>query len=213
MIRNKGIEGKMPVKKRIAVFISGRGSNFKSILDKVNEGYINGEIVVLISDNPDAKGLGYAVENNIPYKIFEFVKGIKRDIYFENIIEFLEDKDIDLILLAGFMRVLSQNIIRRYKNRIINIHPALLPSFPGTNAQKQAIEYGVKISGCTVHFVDEGVDTGPIIMQAAVKVFDNDTEESLAARILEQEHRIYPESVKLFCEDRLKVVGRKVLIV
>ncbi len=202
----------MPEKKRIAVFISGRGSNFKSILDHVQKGDINGEIVVVISDNPQAKGLDYARENNIHFRVFEFNRGVNRDKYFEEIVNYLEGFGVDLILLAGFMRVLSSNIIRRYKNRIINIHPALLPSFPGTHAQRQALEYGVKVSGCTVHFVDEGVDTGPIIIQEAVEVLDTDTEETLAARILEKEHIAYPRAVKLFCDNKLKIDGRRVFI-
>ena len=200
------------MKKKIAVFISGRGSNFKAILDAVIRGDINGQIEVVISDNPDAGGLLYARESGIKTAIFEFNKNIPRDSYFNNIIDFLEPYKIDLILLAGFMRVLSKNIINKYRNKIINIHPALLPSFPGTHAQRQALEYGVKVSGCTVHFVDEGVDTGPIIMQAAVEVKDDDTEESLSARILKHEHRIYPESVKLFCDDKLEIRGRRVII-
>ncbi len=202
----------MPEKKRIAVFISGRGSNFKSILDHVQKGDINGKIVVVISDNPQAKGLDYARENNIHFRVFEFNRGVNRDKYFEEIVNYLEGFGVDLILLAGFMRVLSSNIIRRYKNRIINIHPALLPSFPGTHAQRQALEYGVKVSGCTVHFVDEGVDTGPIIIQEAVEVLDTDTEETLAARILEKEHIAYPRAVKLFCDNKLKIDGRRVFI-
>jgi len=200
-------------KKRIAVFISGRGSNFKAISEHIKNGDINAEIVVVISDNPEAKGLAYARENRYPTQVFEFKKGTDRVKYFESIMDFLEDRDIDLIVLAGFMRVLSENIINRYKHRIINIHPALLPSFPGTHAQRQALEYGVKISGCTVHFVDNGVDTGPIIKQAAVEVKDDDTENTLADRILEKEHIIFPESIKLFCEDKLKIEGRRVKII
>ncbi len=199
-------------KKRIGVFISGRGSNFRAINEEIKKGGINGEIVVVISDNPDAKGLLYARQEGIPTHVFIKEKAEKRDDYFSRIMVKLEEYNLDLILLAGFMRVLSKNIINEYRNRIINIHPALLPSFPGVHAQKQALEYGVKISGCTVHFVDEGVDTGPIIIQRAVPVYDDDTEESLADRILEQEHKAFPEAVRLFCEDRLTVHGRRVYI-
>ena len=198
-------------KKRLAIFISGRGSNFKAISEGIKGGDINGEIAVVISDNPDAKGLEYAKENGYPTKIYEYIHGVDRNEYFEKIIEFLNNKNIDLIILAGFMRILSKNIIDKYENKIMNIHPALLPSFPGTHAQRQALEYGVKISGCTVHFVDSGVDSGPIIMQASVKVRDDDTEDSLSDRILEKEHIIFPEAVKLFCEDKLKIKGRKVI--
>jgi len=200
------------MKKHIAIFISGRGSNFKAILDNVKEGKINGEIVVVISDNPGAEGLNYAKESDIKTQVFQKDKKESRSSYFDVIIDYLKNWDIDLIVLAGFMKVLGKNIITKYKQRIINIHPALLPSFPGVNAQKQAVDYGVKYSGCTVHFVDEGVDAGPIILQEAVKVLDSDTEATLASRILEKEHIIFPEAVKLFCEDRLLIKGRKVFI-
>ncbi|MGQ9615913.1 MAG: phosphoribosylglycinamide formyltransferase [Spirochaetota bacterium] len=199
-------------KKRIVVFISGRGSNFMAIHREIIKGNINGEIVAVISDNPDAGGLSYAREKGIPCAIFEKKKEEKRSQYFERVMSYLDELKVDLILLAGFMRVLSENIVKRYRNRIMNIHPALLPSFPGENAQKQAFEYGVKISGCTVHFVDEGVDTGPIIFQEAVPVLDGDDADSLTARILEREHIIYPKAVKYFCEERLFVNGRHVFV-
>lgn len=199
-------------KKRIVVFISGRGSNFMAIHREIEKGNINGEILAVISDNPDAGGLSYAREKSIPCAIFEKKKEEKRSQYFERVMSYLDELKVDLILLAGFMRVLSENIVKRYRNRIMNIHPALLPSFPGESAQRQAFEYGVKISGCTVHFVDEGVDTGPIIFQEAVPVLDGDDADSLAARILEREHIIYPKAVKYFCEDRLFVNGRHVFV-
>lgn len=199
-------------KKRIAVFISGRGSNFKAILNEINKGTINGSIEHVISDNPDAKGLLFARENDIECAVFEKSKDESRSDYFDNIISALKAHDIDLILLAGFMKVLSGNIVRAYRNRILNIHPALLPSFPGEQSQKQALEYGVKFSGCTVHIVDEGVDTGPIVLQEAVPVLDDDTEGILSDRILEKEHTIYPRAVKLFCDDRLSITGRRVFI-
>ncbi len=200
------------MKKQIAVFISGRGSNFRSILTEVQTGRINGEIATVISDNSRAGGLQYAEENGIEYKIFEWDRKESRQSYFRRIVEYLEPKSIDLIILAGFMLILSHNIIHSYKNRIMNIHPALLPAFPGENAQEKAFNHGVKISGCTVHFIDEGVDTGPIILQKAVPVLDDDNAGTLAVRILEQEHKIFPEAVKLFCEDRLLPVGRRVYI-
>ncbi|UCB45643.1 MAG: phosphoribosylglycinamide formyltransferase [Spirochaetota bacterium] len=197
-------------RKRIAVFISGRGSNFKAILDEVKRGVINGEIVTVISDNVDAEGLQFAVESGIEYKVFLKQPDDSRQSYFERIISYLQECNTDLICLAGFMKILSKNIVDRYRNRILNIHPALLPSFPGENAQAQAVEHGVKFSGCTVHFIDEGVDSGPIVIQEVVPVLDDDTEHTLASRILEKEHRAYPLAVKLFCEDRLLVKGRKV---
>jgi phosphoribosylglycinamide formyltransferase-1 len=192
------------------MFISGRGSNFKAILEEVKRGTINGEIVAVISDNADAKGLQYAEESGIESKVFAKQGEDSRQSYFERIIAFLEERNIDLICLAGFMKVLSKNIVDRYRNRILNIHPALLPSFPGENAQARAVEHGVKFSGCTVHFIDEGVDSGPIVIQEVVPVLNNDNEQTLAARILEKEHQVYPLAVRLFCEDRLSVKGKKV---
>ncbi len=200
------------MKKRIAVFISGRGSNFRAIHEEIEKGSINGEIVALISDNPDAQGLRYGREKGIEDRVFQWTRGVPRDRFFQGIMDYLDQRGIDLIVLAGFMLVISKNIIERYRNRIVNIHPALLPSFPGEEAQRKAFEYGVKYSGCTVHFVDEGVDTGPIIQQRVVPVFDDDNAEILAARILEQEHQLFPEVVRLFCEDKLEIVGRRVLI-
>lgn len=199
-------------KKSIAVFISGRGSNFRAIYEEIERGNINGEIVALISDNPDAQGLRYGKEKGIEGRVFQWTRGEPRDRFFQGIMDYLDQRGVDLIVLAGFMLVLSKNIIERYRNRIVNIHPALLPSFPGEEAQRQAFEYGVKYSGCTVHFVDEGVDTGPIIQQRVVPVRDDDNTETLAARILVQEHQLFPEVVRLFCEDKLEIVGRRVLV-
>jgi phosphoribosylglycinamide formyltransferase-1 len=198
--------------KKIAVFISGRGSNFKAIATEVNRGKINAVLDVVISDNPDAAGLKYAHKQEIEYVVFKKKKDQSRSDYFVEISEFLKRRKIDLIVLAGFMKVLSSNIIEEYRHRILNIHPALLPSFPGVHAQKQALEYGVKYSGCTVHFIDEGIDSGPIILQEVVPVFEDDTEDTLSARILEKEHTIYPNAVKLFCENRLIIEGRRVFI-
>jgi phosphoribosylglycinamide formyltransferase-1 len=198
--------------KRIAVFLSGRGSNFRAIFEAVEAGKVKGYVEVVISDTPDANGLSFARAQGIPCAVFQKSRNQSRTEYFEEIIEELDRRKIDLIVLAGFMKVLSSNIIRRYRNRIINIHPALLPAFPGVHAQKQALDYGVKYSGCTVHFVDEGVDTGPIVIQEAVPVLEDDTEDTLSDRILEQEHRIFPRAVQLFCEERLEVKGRRVFI-
>jgi phosphoribosylglycinamide formyltransferase-1 len=200
------------MQKRIAVFISGRGSNFRSIYAEIVKKSIDGVIAAVISDNEDAKGLVFARENGLDFRVFPWKGSVSRTDYFNDIIDYLSDKDIDLIILAGFMIVLSQTFIHRYKNRIINIHPALLPSFPGVEAQRQALDYGVKFTGCTVHFVDEGVDTGPIIKQRVVPLLDGDDVESLSARILEQEHELFPEVVRLFCENRLVIEGRRVYI-
>lgn len=197
---------------RIAVFLSGRGSNFTAIHGKVEKGEIRGSIALVVSDVADAPGLAYARDKGLPTAVFVKKKEESRSDYFARVVSLLEENAIELVVLAGFMKVLSPNIIRRYRHRILNIHPALLPSFPGTHAQKQAVEYGVKRSGCTVHFVDEGVDTGPIVLQEAVPVMEGDTEESLSARILEREHRIFPEAVRLFCEGKLEVRGRHVLV-
>jgi phosphoribosylglycinamide formyltransferase-1 len=196
--------------KRIAVFISGRGSNFMSIHRSIEKGDIRGGIVCVISDQPGAAGLEYARGHGLESAVFRRVPGEERTGYFERVMRYLEDRNIDLVVLAGFMKVLSPTIISRYRHRILNIHPALLPSFPGTDAQAQALDYGVKYTGCTVHFVDEGVDTGPIVLQAVVPVKGDDNVQTLSQRILEQEHRVFPEAVRLFCEDRLQVEGRKV---
>jgi phosphoribosylglycinamide formyltransferase 1 len=199
-------------KKRIAVLLSGRGSNFMAILDAVERGRIGGEISLVVSDNAEAKGLDFAHKKGLAAFCLLKTKEESRSEYFERIIALLEERRIDLIVLAGFMKVLSPNIIVKFKYRIINIHPALLPSFPGTHAQKQAVDYGVRVSGCTVHFVDEGVDTGPVILQEAVPVLPHDTEQTLSERILEKEHVIFPEAVRLFCEGRLDVKGRRVAV-
>jgi phosphoribosylglycinamide formyltransferase-1 len=180
--------------------------------EEIDRGAIHGTIVTVVSDNPDAQGLLYADEKGIENRVYVWDRNEPRSVYFQSIIDYLDSLSIDLIVLAGFMLVLSENIIDAYRNRIINIHPALLPSFPGTEAQRQALEYGVKFSGCTVHFIDDGVDTGPVIEQRVVPVFDDDDEHSLADRILEQEHLLYPEVVRIFCEGRLSIEGRRVRI-
>lgn len=202
----------MAEKKRIAVFISGRGSNFIAIHRGIQSGYIKGSIVTVVSDQSDAAGLEYARSHDLEAVVFVRDPGENRSAYFERIMDHLEDRDVDLVVLAGFMKVLSDNFTARYRNRVMNIHPALLPSFPGTDAQKQALEYGVKYSGCTVHFVDEGVDTGPIVVQAVVPVWDHDDVHTLSKRILSQEHRIFPLAVGKFCQDLLEIRGRRVLV-
>jgi len=196
----------------IGVLVSGRGTNLQAIIEAIEEGKIAGEIKVVMSDNPDTYALKRAQQYHIDTRYVDFKEFKNREDYDKEIVECLKEKDVDLVVLAGYMRILSSYFIKMYKNRIMNIHPALLPSFPGLYAQKQAVEHGVKVSGCTVHFVDEGVDSGPIILQKAVEVKDNDTEESLAERILKEEHQIYPQAIQLFSQGRLVIKGKRVFI-
>ena len=201
----------------LAILISGRGSNMEAILKSIKKNKIPVKPVVIISNKPDAKGIKIAQKLGVTTVIIEStgIKGGSWD-YDKKIVSVLEKYRVTpkngLVCLAGFMRIMSPEFIRHFKGRVMNIHPAILPSFPGLHSQKQAVEYGVKYSGCTVHFVDEGVDTGPIIMQAVVKVKDNDTEESLSKRILAQEYKIYPKAIKLFVEGKIKTKGRKAVI-
>lgn len=197
----------------IAVFISGRGSNFLALLKNIENGTLkNCRIAVVFSNNPNAKGLEYAANAGIETIIIPSKNRSDRAEYDKEIINALAEYSIDLICLAGYMRIVTSELVEAYKNRIINIHPALLPSFTGLHAQKQALDYGVKVSGCTVHFVDSGMDTGPVILQKTVPVYDNDTEDTLSARILEQEHIAYSEAVTLYAAGKLQVSGRKVKI-
>jgi phosphoribosylglycinamide formyltransferase 1 len=201
----------------LGILISGRGSNMKAILSAVKAGKIkNVKPSIVVSNNPNAPGLRVASERfKIPIKVVpsNATKGWDYD---QRIVSVLSEHGVTpesgLICLAGFMRIISPEFVRLYKRRIMNIHPGLLPSFAGLHAQKQAIEYGVKVTGCTVHFVDEGVDSGPIILQKAVDVFDWDSEETLSSRILKEEHKLYPRTVKLFVEGKIEVKGRKVFI-
>jgi len=204
-------EQKMPALK-IGVLASGRGSNFQAILDAIGKGKLQAEIAVLITDNPSAFAIERAKKHHIEYLVVHPSDYASREEYFLNVAEELRKRNAGLIVLAGFMRIVGKALIEAFPNRIMNIHPALLPSFPGLHGQKQALEYGVRISGCTVHFVDEGMDTGPIIIQAAVPVIQGDTEDTLSARILELEHKIYPEAIRLFAEGRIDVYGRMVQI-
>ena len=197
---------------KIAVFASGRGSNFQSIIDNIKKEDIPAEIKILISDKENSGALQKANKEGIKNLFIDPSAFIRKENYEKKIINVLEELDIELIVLAGFMRILSSFFVEHFKNKIINIHPSLLPAFKGLNAQKQALDYGVKYSGCTVHFVDQGMDTGPIIMQAVVKVEEDDNEDDLAARILKEEHKIYPEVVKLIAEKQVKIKGRKVII-
>ena len=196
----------------IAVFASGRGTNFQSIIDAVKTGEIEAEIKILISDNQDAGALKRAEREDIENIFINPSHFESKEDYEEELINILEGVNTDLVVLAGYMRILSPFFVSKFKNKIVNIHPSLLPAFKGLEAQKQAVEYGVKYSGCTVHFVDQGMDTGPIIKQAVVEVKADDTAEDLAARILKEEHKIYPEVVKLIAQDRLEIEGRKVKI-
>lgn len=196
--------------KRLGILLSGRGSNFEAIARNVQAGKIPAEIAVVISNKADAPGLARAKEMGLATRFIPS-KGKEREAFDREVVAVLREFQVDLVCLAGFMRILSPYFIREFPRRILNIHPALLPSFPGEEAQRQALEYGVKFTGCTVHLVDEGVDTGPIVCQAVVPVLDDDTVETLAARILKEEHRIYSEAICLLLEDKLRFEGRRVL--
>jgi len=196
----------------IGVLASGRGSNFQSIIDAIEAGSLRAKIVLLITDNPNAFAVERARKHGIePLIMVPNQYGTRND-YYKAVVQELRTREVGLVVLAGFMRIIGRPLIEAYRNRVMNIHPALLPSFPGLHGQKQAQDYGVKISGCTVHFVDEGMDTGPIIIQAAVPVSFEDTEDSLSERILKLEHKIFPEAIRLFSEGRLEVIGRRVKI-
>ena len=199
----------MSKKTKVGLLVSGPGSNLQAIID---EKIASCEIALVISNKPDVYAIKRAESNNIPVEIINNKNFETRQEFERQLIKSLDHRGIELIVLAGFMRVLTPLFVRHYKNRIINIHPALLPSFPGVDAAKQALEYGVKYSGCTVHFVDDGVDTGPIILQAIVSIEDSDTEQTLLERIHKEEHRVFPEAVRLFCEGKIKIEGRRVII-
>lgn len=198
--------------KRIGILLSGRGSNFEAIARQIDEGKLKAEIAVVVSNVETALGLHRARERG--FDVFcANSKGLSREAFDRKVIEVLMEKHVELVCLAGFMRLLSTSFIQAFRNRILNIHPSLLPAFPGLDAQRQALEYGVKVSGCTVHFVDEGLDSGPIILQAAVPVLDGDTEESLSARILEQEHQIYSKAIQCVLDGQIRIDGRRALLV
>ena len=196
----------------LGVLASGRGSNFQSIIDEIEKGRLNAGIKLLIVDNPKAFAIERARKHAIEHLVIRPGDFTTKDNFYLRIVDELRKREVELVILAGFMRIVGKRLIDAFPDRIMNIHPALLPSFPGLHSQRQAVEYGVRISGCTVHFVDEGMDTGPIIAQAAVPVYHDDTEETLSARILEMEHKIYPEAIRLFSEGRLEVEGRIVKI-
>lgn len=196
----------------IAVLISGSGSNLQAIIDASEKGEIPCRVGIVISNKADAYGLARARKHGIPTEVVDHKRFASREEFDAKLVEVIRGTGADLVCLAGFMRILTPVFIRAFPNRILNIHPALLPSFPGTHGPGQAHAYGVRFSGCTVHFLDEGVDTGPIIVQAIVPVYDDDTEDTLAARILVQEHRIYPMAIRLFFSGRLVFEGRKVKV-
>jgi phosphoribosylglycinamide formyltransferase-1 len=200
-------------KVKLGVLVSGRGSNLQAIIDNIVSGSLAAEIAVVVSDQPDAYALERARKHNIA-AMHVSAKGYmgRRDEYDALLAKELQKHNVDLVCLAGFMRILAPTLIKAYPHRILNIHPALLPAFPGLHVQKAALAHGVKFSGCTVHFVDEGMDTGPIIIQAVVPVLDDDTEDSLSARILKQEHKIYSRAIQLYVEGRLTIEGRRVVV-
>lgn len=196
---------------RLGILISGRGSNFEAIANSIARRKLDAEIAIVISNRANAPGLDIARDRGIPLRVIPSA-GMEREAYDKLLIEELRTHEVDLVCLAGFMRLLSANVIRAFPNRVLNIHPSLLPAFAGLDAQRQALEYGVRITGCTVHFVDEFLDSGPIIIQAAVPVLESDTVESLSARILAQEHLIYPKAIGYIADGRITVEGRRVKI-
>jgi len=200
------------MKKRIAVLASGRGSNFQAVIDAIQEGKIPAICAALITDNPKAYAIERAKKAKIPVTVIDFASFPSREMYERALLSAMQQANADLFVLAGYMRIVGADIVRSFPAKIMNIHPALLPAFPGLHAQRQAVDHGVKVSGCTVHFVDEHLDGGPIILQRCVRVLENDDEDSVAERILHHEHECYPEAVKLFCEERLEIVGRRVRI-
>jgi phosphoribosylglycinamide formyltransferase-1 len=199
------------MKKHIGVLLSGRGSNFEALAESVASGRIpNAEIAILVSNREGAAGIDRAKARGIATRAIPS-KGLERETYDRQVVAVLNEHKVDLVCLAGYMRLLSPYFVASFPNRILNIHPSLLPSFPGLESQRQALEYGVKFAGCTVHFVDENLDAGPIVLQSVVPVNDGDTEDTLSARILQEEHRIYSEAVKIVLEQKFKIEGRRVL--
>lgn len=196
--------------KRLGILLSGRGSNFEAIAENIASGRLNAEIAAVISNRAEAHGIEIARERGLPAVVVPS-KGVPREEYDRRVVAELEDRGVELVCLAGFMRLLTADFCQAFPLRALNIHPSLLPAFPGLDAQRQALEHGAKISGCTVHFVDEGLDSGPIILQAAVPVLNNDTEETLAARILLEEHRIYSAAIGIILSERWRIEGRRVI--
>src|ERR1700733_8336843 len=196
--------------KRLGILISGRGSNFLAIADSLEHGKLNAEIALVLSNHPDAPGLELARKRGLRTAAMAS-RGLDREVFDRQVIAELRGAEAELVCLGGSMRILSGHFIREFRGRILNIHPSLLPAFPGLDAQHQAVAHGVKVSGCTVHFVDEGLDSGPIVQQAAVPVLDEDTAETLSVRILKEEHRIYSEAIELVLSGRYRVEGRRVV--
>lgn len=196
--------------KRLGILLSGRGSNFEAIAENVRLGKLDAEIAAVISNRAEARGMEIARERGLPATVLES-KGVPREEYDRRLVAELQNRGVELVCLAGFMRLLTAEFCRAFPRRALNIHPSLLPAFPGLDAQKQALDHGAKISGCTVHFVDERLDGGPIILQAAVPLLDDDTEETLAARILVEEHRIYSEAIAIILSGRWRLEGRRVI--
>jgi len=197
--------------KRIGVLLSGRGSNFEALADSISAGRIpNAEIAIVVSNREGAPGIDRAHARGLSTRVIPS-KGLEREPYDRQVVAALHEANVDLVCLAGYMRLLSPHFVAAFPQRILNIHPSLLPSFPGLESQKQALDYGVKFAGCTVHFVDENLDAGPIVLQAVVPIEDNDTEDTLSARILKEEHRIYSEAVRIVLEGKFKLEGRRVI--
>ena len=197
--------------KRLGILISGRGSNFEAIADRIAAGELDASIAVVLGNRPEARGLEVARQRGLN-AVCVPSKGLDREVYDRMLLEELRKHGVELVCLAGFMRLLSATFIREYPNRILNIHPSLLPAFPGLDAQRQALEHGVKITGCTVHFVDEYLDAGPIVIQTPVPVLDSDTVETLSARILKEEHRIYSEAIRMVLGGSYRIEGRRVVL-
>lgn len=199
-------------KLKLGVLASGGGTNLQSIIDQCQQQRIDAEIVLILCNNPDAGALTRAEKAGLPNICINHREYADRESFDQAVVAALQEAGVELVVLAGFMRIISETFLAAFPQRIINIHPALLPAFPGLHVQKKALEYGARFSGCTVHFVDSGVDTGPIIIQAVVPIFDDDTESSLSARILQQEHQIYPRAIQLIAEGRVKIEDRRVRI-
>ncbi len=195
----------------LGVLVSGSGSNLQAIMDNIEAGLLDAKIKIIISNVPDAYALERAKKHGIPSMVIPH-KGLKREEYDQRIVEALKAKDVELVILAGFMRIITPVLLRAFPMKVMNIHPALLPAFPGTHVWQMEVDSGVKFAGCTVHFVDEGTDTGPIIIQAVVPVYDDDTADTLNARILKQEHKIFSQAIQLYAEGRLEIKARRVLV-
>lgn len=198
--------------KRAVFLASGRGSNFTASVEYIRKKKLKIDLVSLVTDNPEAKALGIAKSFGIPTKVIPYATYSQKADYHKDLLGEVENLNPDLIVACGYMRILKPEFVRRFRNRILNVHPSLLPAFPGLDSQKQALDYGVKVAGCTVHFVEEGVDTGPIILQKAIAIAPEWTEKELSLAILAEEHKILPLAIQLFCEDKLKIKERKVEI-